>query len=51
MGFFLLQIETSVNDYLLDLVDDADKNKDGKIDFEEWQTMGLCLSISTHDHI
>jgi len=32
-------IETSVNDYLLDLVDEADQNKDGKIDFGEWQTM------------
>lgn len=34
-----LQIETSVNDYLLDLVDEADQNKDGRIDFNEWQIM------------
>lgn len=28
-----------MNDYLLDLVDEADKNKDGQIDFDEWQGM------------
>ncbi|KAI0371681.1 nucleotide-binding domain-containing protein [Pilatotrama ljubarskyi] len=32
-------IETSVVPYLLELVDEADKNKDGKIDFEEWEVM------------
>ncbi|EMD38098.1 hypothetical protein CERSUDRAFT_113234 [Gelatoporia subvermispora B] len=32
-------IETSVVSYLLELVDEADKNKDGKIDFDEWQVM------------
>jgi len=32
-------IETSVNDYLLELVDEADQNKDGKINFREWQFM------------
>lgn len=26
--------------YLLELVDEADKNKDGKIDYDEWETMG-----------
>ena len=26
--------------HLLELVDEADKNKDGKIDFEEWEVMG-----------
>lgn len=26
--------------YLLELVDEADKNKDGKIDFNEWKVMG-----------
>ena len=26
---------------MLDLVDEADKNKDGKIDFEEWEIMGM----------
>ena len=35
------QIETSVVPYLLELVDEADKNKDGKIDFEEWEIMGM----------
>ncbi|KAL4246040.1 NADH dehydrogenase family protein [Abortiporus biennis] len=32
-------IETSVVAHLLDLVDEADKNKDGKIDFDEWTVM------------
>ncbi|KAI0072265.1 nucleotide-binding domain-containing protein [Panus rudis PR-1116 ss-1] len=32
-------IETSVVAHLLDLVDKADKNKDGKIDYEEWEAM------------
>ncbi|THG99455.1 hypothetical protein EW026_g2881 [Hermanssonia centrifuga] len=32
-------IETSIVSHLLDLVDESDKNKDGKIDFEEWEDM------------
>ncbi|EKM55109.1 uncharacterized protein PHACADRAFT_183946 [Phanerochaete carnosa HHB-10118-sp] len=32
-------IETSIVAHLLELVDASDKNKDGKIDFEEWQIM------------
>ena len=36
----MLQIETSVVSHLLELVDEADKNKDGKIDFAEWEIMG-----------
>ncbi|KAH9833022.1 nucleotide-binding domain-containing protein [Rhodofomes roseus] len=32
-------IETSVVSYLLELVDEADRNKDGKIDFDEWEIM------------
>ncbi|KAI0748361.1 nucleotide-binding domain-containing protein [Daedaleopsis nitida] len=32
-------IETSVVSYLLDLVDEADKNQDGKIDYDEWEIM------------
>jgi hypothetical protein len=38
--------------HLLDLVDLADKNKDGKIDFQEWEFMGeydcflQCFPIS-----
>lgn len=27
-------------DYLLDLVDEADKDKDGKIDYDEFEFMG-----------
>jgi hypothetical protein len=26
--------------HLLELVEEADRNKDGKIDFDEWQVMG-----------
>ena len=37
------QIETSVVSHLLELVDEADKNKDGKIDFDEWEIMGRRL--------
>ena len=36
-------IETSVVSYLLDLVDESDKNKDGKIDYDEWEIMGASL--------
>ncbi|RDX46860.1 nucleotide-binding domain-containing protein [Lentinus brumalis] len=32
-------IETSIVSYLLELVDEADKNKDGKIDYDEWKIM------------
>lgn len=35
-----LQIETSVVSHLLELVDEADRDKNGKIDFDEWQTIG-----------
>ncbi|KAF8323338.1 putative NADH dehydrogenase, 64 kd subunit, mitochondrial [Clavulina sp. PMI_390] len=46
-------IETSVNDYLLDLVDEADLNKDGRIDFGEWEIMVKAINkkvpmASTH---
>jgi NADH dehydrogenase len=39
------QIETSVVSYLLELVDEADRNKDGKIDFDEWETMSDFLFL------
>jgi len=32
-------IETSIVSHLLELVEEADRNKDGRIDFEEWQVM------------
>lgn len=32
-------LETAIVPHLLDLVDECDKNKDGKIDFEEWGIM------------
>jgi hypothetical protein len=45
------QIETSIVSHLLELVDESDKNKDGKIDYEEWSYMGeslfLCCNVTT----
>jgi hypothetical protein len=35
-----LQIETSLVPHLLELVEEADRNKDGKIEFDEWKIMG-----------
>ena len=32
--------------YLLELVDEADKNKDGKIDYDEWEIMGTSCGMS-----
>lgn len=32
--------------HLLELVDEADKNKDGKIDFDEFDFMGMSAEIS-----
>lgn len=26
--------------HLLELVEEADRNQDGKLDFDEWETMG-----------
>ena len=45
----LHQIETSIVSHLLELVDESDKNKDGKIDFDEWQVMGAPASADLHD--
>lgn len=39
-------IETSVVSHILELVDEADKNKDGKIDYNEWQLMGTAFSLT-----
>jgi len=33
--------------YLLELVEEADRNKDGKIDFSEWEIMGKSTSNET----
>jgi hypothetical protein len=33
-------LETSLLGYLLEFIDTADTNKDGKIDFEEWKNLG-----------
>jgi hypothetical protein len=37
------QIETSLVSHLLELVDEADKDKNGKIDFDEFDFMGMPL--------
>jgi len=31
--------------HLLELVEEADRNKDGKIDFSEWEIMGKSTSM------
>ncbi|TFK54717.1 mitochondrial NADH dehydrogenase [Heliocybe sulcata] len=36
-------IETSILRYLMELVDQCDKNRDGKIDFEEWEDMATKI--------
>jgi hypothetical protein len=39
------QIETSLVSHLMELVETADKDKNGKIDFEEWGIMGTVSII------
>lgn len=34
------QIETSLVSHFMDLVEAADKDKNGRIDYEEWEDMG-----------
>ncbi|CAE6427992.1 unnamed protein product [Rhizoctonia solani] len=36
-------IETSIVSHLLELVDEADKNKDGRIDYGEWEIMATRI--------
>ncbi|KAF8709427.1 Pyridine nucleotide-disulfide oxidoreductase, partial [Rhizoctonia solani] len=36
-------IETSIVSHLLELVDEADKNKDGRIDYDEWEIMATRI--------
>ncbi|KAG8733062.1 hypothetical protein FRC11_008943 [Ceratobasidium sp. 423] len=36
-------IETSIVSHLLELVDEADKNKDGQIDYDEWEIMATRI--------
>lgn len=40
----ILQIETSAVDHFMELVEECDKNKDGKIDFEEFEDMGTTFA-------
>jgi hypothetical protein len=39
------QIETSVVSHLLDLVKEADRDGNGKIDYGEWEIMGALFSL------
>ena len=41
-----MQIETNVIDYLLDLVDRSDYDQNGRIDYKEWEDMGMWRSMS-----
>ena len=41
-----IQIETSLLNHFLELVDESDKDKNGKIDFGEWEDMGENYSLS-----
>ena len=34
------KLETSIVSHFLELVDEADKDKNGKIDMSEWEFMG-----------
>jgi hypothetical protein len=40
MIYIAIQIETSLLNHFLELVDESDKDKNGKIDFGEWEDMG-----------
>ncbi len=40
MSSFIRKIETSIVSHLLELIEEADRNRDGKIDFEEWKIIG-----------
>lgn len=42
-----LQIETNLVGYFMDLVEGADKDKDGKISYDEWQHMGESHSFGS----
>jgi EF hand len=37
--------------HILELVDEADKNKDGKIDYNEWQVMGASPQFTYSLHL
>ena len=46
----LVKIETSAIDYFTELVEGSDKNKDGRIDFGEFEDMGNNFIIRVHLH-
>jgi hypothetical protein len=46
MTYIAIQIETSLLNHFLNLVDESDKNKNGKIEFGEWEDMGEVPLLS-----
>lgn len=40
------KIETSLLSHFLDLVEESDEDKNGKIDFGEWEVMGKFFVVS-----
>ena len=36
-------METNLVGHLLTLVDEADRNRDGRIDMDEWRIMGMSM--------
>ncbi len=35
----------------MELVEDADRDKNGKIDYEEWEIMGVSGSVATNENV
>lgn len=44
---FDTQLETNLVSHLLELVEDADRDKNGRIDFDEWKLMGKSYTPFT----
>jgi len=47
----VLQIETSLLSHFMDLVEECDTDKDGKIDFGEWELMGTYFFTSRDNRV
>ena len=46
-----VKVETSVVSHLLELVKEADRNEDGRIDYDEWMTMGETQWSSIYERL
>jgi len=44
-AYIAIQIETSLLNHFLELVDESDKDRNGKIDFGEWEDMGEVIVL------